>query len=823
MGKTLLERYEQAQTLMKGSFTDKLVRNDTVFPHWIRYDDRSDSGSFWYRRQTAEGKSYRLVDVDAASNIPAFDHHALAEALSNAQSSLETSSDSADSPKVIDPLNLPLEAIAITRTKQGAPLQIAFQALNKYWHFYPERSELKEATVPQSGQLSPDGMKFAFFRDYNLWIRDQANGEEQALTQDGIEDYQYGLHLFCQDTLLWSADSKRILVTQLDRQKVRTVPHVHYGPIDPMVNPDANEDDIYPQLSEKKQAYPGDEYIPVLRLYAVDVITGQLQKADYPPIPPLIYSIWTGFFDTGLCWWSADNRRAFFIDAPRDSRIVRVVEWDCQTGATRVVIEETDEVTVRLRHGWFTKPLIAPLPDTDELIWFSERSGWGHLYLYDLTSGEMKHQITGAASSNGEPEPSAGGELSANNGGEWLVRDILHVDTKRRELLLQTAARDPSINPYYRDICQVNIDSGTLTPLVTGNFEYVVHLPGDMIAGHHMVIPGYGSTSSSAPCGVSPSGHYLITTRSRVDTVPVSVLIDRSGKEILTIETMDVSGLPNDWQWPEPVTLKGSDNTTDICAVVFRPPDFSPQQSYPVVDFISSTRSFNALPIGSFINNAFLGNDYIGAAALATLGFIVVVINGRGTVNRNKSFSTHHYGDHAFTSDFTDRIAGLRQLAERYPYMDLNRVGLSANENPSNNAIYGSLLYSDFYKVSVIHCLMDPRFGEASLSEAFEIAMSPVAPPKTPYPEECVGAFSGKLLLIQGMNSYAFIQPHFLLADALIKANKDFDMVCEPALSHSVSSYSQRREWDYLVTHLQGNEPPKQFHLTRGMDFVFSG
>lgn len=811
MSKTLLERYEKAQALMKGSFTDKLVKNDTVFPYWIRYDDQSDSGCFWYRRQTVDGKNYRLVDIETASNTSAFDHYALAEALNKAQGFNDARGEipeesGADDLQIIDPLDLPIEAIAITRANQGAPLQIAFKALNKYWHFNSERSELKEVTAPQDGQLSPNGKKFAFFRDYNLWIRDQSSGEEQALTQDGVEDCQYGLFLDCQDTLLWSTDSQRIIVTQLDQQNIRVIPHVHYGPTHPVLHPDAKEDDIYAKFSESKKAYPGDEHVPLVRLYAVDVTAGQLQKADYLPIPPIIYSGGVGFFDTGQCWWSADNRRAFFIDTPRDSRIVRVVEWDTHTGATRVVIEETDEVTVRLRHGWHNKPLIAPLPDTDELIWFSERSGWGHLYLYDLISGELKHQITGV-----------GGN------GEWLVRDILHVDMERRELLLQTAGRDPDINPYYRDICQVNIDSGTLTPLVTGNFEYTVHQPGDINSSLHMIIPIYGCTSSSRPCGVSPSGHYLVTTRSRANTVPVSVLIDRNGKEILTIETMDTSGLPNDWQWPEPVTLKGSDNTTDICAVVFRPPDFSPEQSYPVVDFVSSTRTFNALPIGAFSNNTWLGNDYIGAAALATLGFIVVVINGRGTVNRNKAFSTHHYGDHAFTSDFTDRMAGLRQLAERYPYMDLNRVGLSANENPNQNAIYGSLLYSDFYKVTVIHCLNDPRFWISSISEPFEGAMTPTTLTKTPYPEECVDTFSGKLLLIQGMNPFAYIQPHFLLADALIKANKDLDMICEPELSNAVSSYGIRREWDYLVTHLQGGEPPKQFQLTRGVDLIFPG
>ena len=300
--------------------------------------------------------------------------------------------------------------------------------------------------------------------------------------------------------------------------------------------------------------------------------------------------------------------------------------------------------------------------------------------------------------------------------------------------------------------------------------------------------------------------------------MPVSVLVDRDGREILTLETADVSGLPDDWQWPEAVKLKAADNETDIYGVVFRPPGFSPEKSYPVVDFISSMRHICCHPQGSFINTPYMGSLYIFAAALATLGFIVVTITGRGTPNRNKAFYTHHYGDHAFTSDFSDRIAGIRQLAERYPYMDLERVGISANENTCHNAIYGPLLHSDFYKVTVIHCLPDPRWWESALSEAQEITMSETAPLRTAYPEDCVEAFSGKLLLILGLGHGALQAPTMRLVEALKNSNKDFDMLCIPNMHHAVSSYTQRREWDYLVTHLQGGEPPEQYKLTRGQD-----
>jgi dipeptidyl aminopeptidase/acylaminoacyl peptidase len=167
--------------------------------------------------------------------------------------------------------------------------------------------------------------------------------------------------------------------------------------------------------------------------------------------------------------------------------------------------------------------------------------------------------------------------------------------------------------------------------------------------------------------GVSPCGQYLVTTRSRVDTVPVSVLIDRDGKEILALETADISGLPSDWHWPEPVKLKGADGETDIYGVVFRPPSFSPDNQYPVVEYSSSMRCFSGLAQGAFSLAPFLGITYFAPAALAALGFIVVIIEGRGTPFRNKIFQDHHFGDLRYTSDLDDRISGIRQLAKRYP------------------------------------------------------------------------------------------------------------------------------------------------------------
>ncbi len=772
MRNDILSRYETAQALMQGIQSNKVVINDAVFPHWFE-----NSQAFWYLKETHEGKELRLVDVETASNKPAFDHEALAEVLSK------------QSHRACDPCDLPIRNVCITYS----PRLVHFDMSNKRWEFNQDSKNCREINPVPLGLSSPDGKSTVYAREHNLWIRDNISGQEKALTQDGTADYCYAPACEHDPILtqgLWSRDSKRLLTVILDLREVASRPTIHFVPTD---------GSVHPQLTLTKRAYPGDKHTDVYRLISIDVSTGNRQETDYPPLP---VSGWRFGLFTGdhLAWWSCDNRHAFFIDVARGAKAVRVVEFDTDTGISRVLFEEVSKTFINLHSGVFDLPLFVPLPESDELIWFSERTDWGHLYLYDLNTGELKHQITGIS-----PE-----------GGKWRIRDILHYDVERRELLVQTAARDQSINPYYRDICLVNIDTRVLTPLISGNFDHDVY--------HHCSFPvrvrkGWRLDTDSN--GVSPDGQNLVVTRSRVDTIPISFLIDRKGQEILTIETADVSGLPSGWQWPEPVRLIAADDQTDIYGVIFRPPGFDLNTRYPVLDFSCGLRNISFVPQGSFVNGDLLDLGYMCGAALAALGFIVVAINGRGTPNRNKTFQDHNYGDVASTNDFNDRIAGLRQLAKRYPYMDLERVGITGLDNIANS-IYGLLNHPDFYKLAVMHCYSDPRFALPSYGEHFDgITPDNIDASKTIYAEDNVDALKGKLLLIHGMlDDYWSPAGTFRLVDALQKANKDFDMLCLPNVGQDVPAYALRRNWDYLVKHLQGIEPPHEFCLITGVDIA---
>lgn len=761
--------YEQAQAFMQGVLTNRMVLNDAVFPHWI-----NKTNSFWYVRETRKGKEFRLVDASAARNTNLFDHQALADALTEY------------SGQFVNYQDLPIKDAMVSLS----PLQIRFQAFGKNWLFKPSGAGLQEIEIDcTEGLSSPDGKKTVFFREYNLWVRDHISAEEQALTRDGTKERYYANpHNLnnLPDHWQWSPDSKFLLARQVDVRNVASRATIQFFPDDGTQQP---------QLHSVKMAYPGDKITESNRLFIINVTNGCVLAAKYRSLPLSIYGTINGLSVPTMAWWSIDSRRLFFIDVDRGAAVVRVVELDAYTGDTRVLFEERSDTFVKLSNTLLDRPLFLPLPESYELIWFSERTGLGHLYLYDLNTGKLKNTITQ---------------------GQWLVREVLHYDTERREIILQTAGRNRSISPYYRDICKVNIDTGLMIPIISGDFEYKVYKSHNyLVNARHM----FGLNSVDVD-GVSPDGQFLVTTRSRVNTTPVSLLIDRNGKEILTLETADTHGLPSDWHWPEPVKLRGADGQTDIYGVMYRPPGFSPDNCYPVIDFSCSPRNLSIVPQGSFVNSdPDFGLAYFSCAALSSLGFIVVAMEGRGTPLRGKEFQDYHYGDVSSTCEPNDRIVGLRQLAKRYPYMDLGRVGITGFDNIAS-PVYGLLNHPEFYKVAVVFCYTDPLSAICQQSEMYDgISLNNS---KTLYPENIINSLEGKLLLIQGMLDPVALSGTFRLVEALQKANKDFDLICMPSKGHDVPTYAIRRSWDYLVAHLQGVQPPKEFHLTTGLDLCMN-
>lgn len=784
---SMLDRYHRAEAFEHESLTESMVLNSQIFPHWI-----GNSHCFWYIRKSrrCEGvsneirKEFRLVNADNCTNIEAFNHSQLSDALTVASGESTT------------PDNLPIKELKL----DILPLRVTFIAFEKHWIFDPFKKTCEEISVNPSGWLlSPDGRKAAFLRNHNLWVRDIEHGDEKALTKDGEQYYAYGalperLNLIAgfsktslswvnsvKPEVLWSPDSKKLLVVQTDERQVLSLPTTEYVPI---------TGGVRPRGIQTKYALPGDQHIAKYRLLSINIESGHICDAHYPRILDSV--LFAGLFSGNRAWWSKDSDQAYFIDMARGQKQARVMSFNILSGETQLVFEETSNTYIDLGFEFESPAYLVPLPETRELIWFSERSGWAHLYLYDMEEGVLKNAITS---------------------GDWLVRDILHVDTQKRELLIQVAGRLEDCDPYYREICNVNIDTGAIVTIASGDHDNIVTK-----SKTALVSLGCFFNSAATGCGgVSTDGSYIVTTRSRPDQVPTTELIDREGKGLLTVEIADLSGLPDGWQWPEPVKLLAADGKTTIHGLVFKPQDFSPEKKYPVLDWAGTNCFYSRVPKGAF--HCSVGGTFMSAQAYAELGFITVMIDGRGSCYRSKDFHDEAYGRVHSGSNLEDHIVGIRQLAERCSYMDLDRVGITDTWG-SNAPVYGLLEYPDFYKVGAATSVWDVRL--LTQGETYQGLVSEGC-----YDQSILGyktsQLKGKLLLIQGMlDAYFHVSGAFQLVDALVKENKDFDLVLLPNGGHALESnqYGLRRSWDYLVEHLLDERPPVNFHLSNGFEFA---
>ena len=780
----MLSKYRRAEAFEHETFTESMVLNSNIYPHWVK-----GSNSFWYVKKTHSKnsklskiiKSFCLVNAENGSNIEAFDHGLLANLLSNRVEGK------------VDCNNLPISQIDL----ELSPRRVSFTAFQRSWIFDQSEESCEEISPrPSFWIISPDGKKAAFLRDFNLWVRDLESGEEFSLTQDGVRHHAYGVqpervNLVAglddmswvnseAPEVLWSPDSKRLLTYQVDERQVLSLPVTRYVPTDGTVRP---------QSIQTKYALPGDKHIAEFKVLAIDVSTAHACYAHHPAIFDSV--LWAGLFSGNRAWWAKNSCQAFFIDMSRGQKQASVISFNTDTGEAFTLFSEVSETHIDLNLEFERPASLMPLPETSELIWFSERTGWAHLYLYCLDTGVLKRAITE---------------------GKWLVREVLHYNVNSRDLLILSAGRSDGRDPYYREIIRVNIDTGGMLVLASSNHDYTVWVPSNIYVG---LAKALGSASDNC-CGVSESGSYIVTTRSRVDCVPVTEVLDIDGNTLFSVETADISMLPQGWVWPEPVQLMSADKKRDIYGVIFRPTDFSSEKSYPVVDWAHTNSFYAFVPKGAFEKTYV----YMAAQAYAELGFIVVVLDGRGSCNRDKSFHDLAYGSTHLGSNLEDHVSGIKQLAEKYPYMDISRVGI-VDTFGSNSPVYGLLAYPDFYKVGAVGFFWDVRL--LTQGETYQ-----GLPPKSDYQKSVLanmaGNLKGKLLLIQSMNDpYFLISGAFQLIESLQKENKNLDLIMLPSGGHALygsNHYSLRRIWDYLVTHLLISQPPEEFCLSNGIEFA---
>ncbi len=463
-------------------------------------------------------------------------------------------------------------------------------------------------------------------------------------------------------------------------------------------------------------------------------------------------SLFPNPFVTRNLLWSEDSKTVRFEYIERGFGVHRVLELSATSGQTRVVVDESSDTFVDVFHKGFRHDV----EGSNEILWTSERDGWNHLYLLDGENGSVKKQVTQ---------------------GPWVVRGVEHVDEEAREVIFRASGYYADQDPYFVHYFRVGFDGEDLTPLTSAN-------------GEHRV-------------AWSPDRQYLIATWSRVDHPSVHEL--RSGVDGRLIKSLgqaDISRLrAAGWRAPEIFVSKDRDGAFDLWGLIFRPSNFDRTQSYPVIEHIY------AGPHSAFVPKSF--RSFSGMQEMAELGFIVVKLDARGTSHRSREF--HHFchrnlGD----SGFPDRIAWMRSAAKKVPQMDLTRVGIYGGSAGGQSALRALLAHGDFYKAAAADCgCHDNRMDKIWWNELW------MDWPVGPHYEEQSNVtqahrLEGKLLLTVGeLDTNVDPASTMQVVDALIKADKDFEMLVIPGANHGVGErpYASRRRKDFFVRHLLGVEP----------------
>jgi dipeptidyl-peptidase 4 len=607
---------------------------------------------------------------------------------------------------------------------------------------------------------SPDGKRTAFVRDWNLWVRDLATGVETALTTDGVKDFGYatdnaGWTSSDRAILAWSPDSKKIATYQQDQRNVGEMYLV-----DTKVG--------HPTLRAWKYPLPGDPVVTMIQRVVIDVNAAKVLRLQMPPDQHR-----STLCDDVACrgeWddaqWSADSASLAFVSTSRDHRQETLRMANATTGEVHDVFEEKVPTFFESGNGRINWRYLS---SSKEVIWFSERDNWGQLYLYDAGSGKLKHQITT---------------------GEGNVTQLLHVDEKARLLYFVAVGKEKGRDPYFRHFYRIGMDGKNLTLLTPDDADHDV--------------------------AMSPSGRFFVDTYSKPDVPSVCDLRDANGKVVMNVEKTDISRLvATGWKPPTPIVVKARDGRTDLYGLMYKPTNLDPSKKYPIVNHI-----YPGPQTGSVSGRSF-SPARGDAQALAELGFIVVEIDGMGTPWRSKKFHEAYFGNMG-DNTLPDQVAGMKELAGRFPWIDIDRAGIYGHSGGGYATADAMFRYPDFFKVGISESgNHDNRVYEDDWAEKWIGLLETNPDGSSNYDSQANQTLAknlkGKLLLAHGtMDNNVPPNNTLLVVDALIKANKDFDLLMLPNEPHGYgneSNYMTRRRWDYFVKNLLGAEPPKEYKM----------
>ena len=762
-GYTLAQRFTKEKV-------DKMLFSTTVDPHWFQQGQ-----AFWYHYKTSDGDAWYVVDPVARSKQPLFDRDWMAARLTEI---------------VQDPYSarhLPIRDLQAkedgktftfwVESKQGEKKDTLFFSYN-----YQNKQLLKTERDELDKQLewasvSPDKQTVVFAKDMNLYRMSYADYQkakrneqdstivEVQLTHDGVKDYGFGqpYSLLNTDTLCngkrrhpgylaWSPDSRRFAIVRTDDRAVKEL-----WVINAMAMP-------RPTLETYKYQMPGEKESSIDHLLLFD-----LSDNSYREIAT------SAFKDQSLnlsrrpreerqrgqkevaSVWLGDENRFFVTRSSRDLHRIDVCSYTIGEDSIRPIIQERLNTYIELR------PLAA-LKGGKELVHWSERDGWAHLYLYD-DQGHLKNRITS---------------------GPWHVDGIVKVDEARRVVYFLANGREKGENPYYEHLYRVNLDGSGLQLVSAGDYFHEVRM--------------------DDPC------QYVVDNYSRVNTIPATDLLDNMGRKVMTLEQSDFSQLlAAGYQFPEPFQVKAADGVTDLYGVMYKPFDFDSTKVYPIIDYVYTGPQVEAT-VYPFKKMT------VRTDRLAQAGFIVISVGNRGGhPSRSKWYHNYGYGN---LRDYglADQKAAIEQLAARHPFIDIHRVGIHGHSGGGFMSTAAILQYPDFFKVAVScagnhdntiynrwwsethHGVREKVTEEGDTTFVYSIKSNP----------ELAKRLKGHLLLVHGdIDNNVHPGNTTRVVDALIRANKRFDMLVLPQQRHHFGDMDEYFYWrlvDYFSRYLLGQQ-----------------
>ena len=704
----------------------------------------NDTDCFYYSFTTREGKKYYYVNPKKKEKRLLFDTD---ELLSKIAVYTKKAYSSAD------------PHLSFTFMKDNETIRIDFdRGLYTYNIHTKELRQLDEKPTYKTGdpywmKYSPDSLYFLYASKDNLYfVGNPKKGQDTIpvqLTTDGMPDYTFNREdegkmegRFGAESAHWIPGSHRFYAVREDNRKVRDL-----WVINSLSKPS-------PELITYKAELAGDKNVTQYELLLGDIDKREVKKVDINRWPDQYIDV---------LYASKDGKRLYFQRYNRTWNQSDICEVDVETGKGRVVIHEENKpyLDYQMRNVSF-------LNDGKEILFRSERNGWGHYYLYDTATGNLKNQLTD---------------------GTWVAGPVAQIDTVGRKMYFYGYGREKGIDPYYYILYEAHLDRPNALRLLTPE-------------------------NASHEVSISPSCRYLVDSYSTVSQEPVNVVRNRNGKVIMTLEKPDLQPVYEmGWKAPERFKVKAADGVTDLYGVMWKPADFDSTKVYPIISNVYPGPFFEYVPTRFTINDVY-------NTRLAQLGFIVITVGHRGgTPMRGKAYHTYGYNNMRDYPLADDKYA-IEQLAARYPFIDATKVGIYGHSGGGFMSAAAICTYPDFYSAAVssagnhdnriynkgfveIHYGVDEKVTTTKDSLGVESKTYDYSVRVRPNQELAKNYKHGLLLFTGAIDQTVNPANTLRLVDALIKADKDFDMFVLPKCTHGFfgesESFFEHKMWRHFA------------------------